>query len=118
MSNTPIHIINVITSSYQYVSHMYAVGGGTVTKLSLDADDKYLLDHKVNSQALYPAAGLVWCAWDALAKNQGKQLSETPATITNMEIITATMLYRNGNNTSEFRTILFLYIYRVCVHPK
>ena len=67
-----------------------------MTTLSLDTDDKYLLDHKVNGLVLYPAAGLVWCAWNALAKARGKQLSETPVTITNMELLSATFLQRGG----------------------
>jgi hypothetical protein len=69
-------------------------------ELDLTGEDVYLLDHKVNGQTLFPGTGLVLCAWDALARSRSKPREFTAATITQMEILNATVLNKKGESLS------------------
>ena len=49
-------------------------------------DEAFLLDHKVNGQELFPAAGHILMAWQTLCKNKGINFQQTPVTINQFKI--------------------------------
>ena len=75
----------------------FIVPGGFVTKLSLE-NGHYLHDHQINGKALFPAAGLVVCAWEALAKTHGKHINEFPVIVSDLSVLSATPLPKTGNS--------------------
>ncbi|CAL1284486.1 unnamed protein product [Larinioides sclopetarius] len=52
-----------------------------------DKEDAYLLDHKIDGKTIFPAAGFVYLAWEALAMKHQKDFKEMSIVIEDFEII-------------------------------
>ncbi|GFT20117.1 fatty acid synthase, partial [Nephila pilipes] len=61
-------------------------------EFKFDKDDAYILDHKIDGRALFPATGYVYLAWEALASKLQKNSQEMPVVIENFKIYRATVI--------------------------